>query len=71
MDAHNIDPRTRSTAEFAGLLAPAIDNGIGAVDPRDSGNGSPAMMFVMGEARLDGDIGFAARLPTIFDMPTV
>ncbi|MGH3718779.1 MAG: SCP2 sterol-binding domain-containing protein [Pseudonocardiaceae bacterium] len=34
-----------------------------------SGNSSPAMMLVMGKVKLDGDIGFAARLPTIFDMP--
>lgn len=47
VNANNIDPRALSTAEFAGLLAPATDNGIGAMDP-----------------------GFAARLPTIFDMPT-
>lgn len=173
-DANDIDPRTLSTAEFAALLAPATDNGIGAMDPRAfsrlikhasaeqldavlgdatprrallnqifsrmvgqfrpenapgrdsaihwritggpggdevyeiwitgtrgsltprcsisnepahdprvtltmsgeqflklvSGNSSPTMMFVMGAAKLDGDIGFAARLPTIFDMPT-
>jgi hypothetical protein len=48
VNANNIDPRTLSMAEFAGLLAPAADNGIGAMDPR----------------------AFAARLPTIFDMPT-
>ncbi|MGH3866429.1 MAG: SCP2 sterol-binding domain-containing protein [Pseudonocardiaceae bacterium] len=35
-----------------------------------SGTSSPAMMFVMGKVKLDGDIGFAARLPTIFDMPS-
>ena len=34
-----------------------------------SGNSSPAMMFVMGKVQLDGDIGFAARLSTIFDLP--
>lgn len=34
-----------------------------------SGNSSPAMMFVMGKVTLDGDIGFAARLSTIFDLP--
>ncbi|MBV8540892.1 MAG: SCP2 sterol-binding domain-containing protein [Pseudonocardiales bacterium] len=34
-----------------------------------SGDSSPAMMLVMGKMKLDGDIGFAARLPTIFDMP--
>ena len=35
-----------------------------------SGHGSPAMMVIMGKVKLDGDIGFAARLPTIFDMPS-
>ncbi len=178
MNAHNVDPRTLSTAEFAGLLAPAVGSGTGAMDPwaltrlikhasteqlaavlgdltlrrallegifsrmagqfrpenapgRDSaihwritggpggeevyetwingtqgpstprcstsnstdkdpsheprvtltmsgeqflrlisGNSSPAMMVVMGKVKLDGDIGFAARLPTIFDMPS-
>ncbi|HWR49255.1 MAG TPA: SCP2 sterol-binding domain-containing protein [Pseudonocardiaceae bacterium] len=35
-----------------------------------SGNSSPTMMFVMGKMKLDGDIGFAARLAKIFHMPT-
>ncbi|MGH3799072.1 MAG: SCP2 sterol-binding domain-containing protein [Pseudonocardiaceae bacterium] len=35
-----------------------------------SGNSSPAMMFVTGKMTLDGDIGFAAQLTEIFDMPT-
>ena len=169
----NIDPRKLSTAEFAGLLAPVTDNGIGAIDPqtfarlikhasaeqlgavlgdptlrralldrifsrmsgqfrpkhapeRDSaihwriidgpggdevyetwitgtrerstpqcstsnepshdprvtltmsgeqflklvsGNSTPAMMVAMGKIQLDGDIGFAARLSMIFDLP--
>jgi putative sterol carrier protein len=34
-----------------------------------SGNGSPAMMFLAGKVTLDGDIGFAAALANIFDMP--
>ncbi len=34
-----------------------------------SGNSSPTMMFVMGKLTLDGDIGFATRLTTIFDLP--
>lgn len=33
-DANNIDPRKLSTAEFAGLLAPATSNGNSAMDPR-------------------------------------
>lgn len=35
-----------------------------------SGNSSPTMMFIMGKMKLDGDIGFAARLTKIFEMPT-
>lgn len=174
VNANNVDPQTLSTAEFAELLAPAIGNGTGAMDPwaltrlikhasveqlaavlgdptlrralldgifsrmadqfrpenapeQDSaihwwitggpgdeevyetwiigirgsatpqcstskepsheprvtltmsgeqflrlisGSSSPAMMFFMGKVKLDGDIGFAARLPTIFDMPS-
>ncbi|MGH3883855.1 MAG: SCP2 sterol-binding domain-containing protein [Pseudonocardiaceae bacterium] len=35
-----------------------------------SGNSSPTMMFVTGKVKLDGDIGFAARLTKIFDMPS-
>jgi hypothetical protein len=35
-----------------------------------SGNSSPAMMLVTGKVKLDGDIGFAAQLSKIFDMPT-
>ncbi|MGH4009035.1 MAG: SCP2 sterol-binding domain-containing protein [Pseudonocardiaceae bacterium] len=35
-----------------------------------SGNSSPTMMFVTGKVKLDGDIGFAAQLTKIFDMPT-
>lgn len=34
-----------------------------------SGNGSPTMMFMTGKLKLDGDIGFAAGLSTIFDIP--
>ncbi|HJT02471.1 MAG TPA: SCP2 sterol-binding domain-containing protein [Tepidiformaceae bacterium] len=34
-----------------------------------SGNSSPAMMFITGKVTLDGDIGFAAALANIFDMP--
>jgi hypothetical protein len=34
-----------------------------------SGNSSPTMMFVTGKVKLDGDIGFAANLTKIFDMP--
>ncbi|HKR49858.1 MAG TPA: SCP2 sterol-binding domain-containing protein [Pseudonocardiaceae bacterium] len=34
-----------------------------------SGNSSPAMMFITGKVKLDGDIGFAAALSKIFDMP--
>ncbi len=171
-DVDNIDPRKLSTAEFAGLLAPATGNGISAMDPRAfaqlikhaspgqldavlgdptlrralldrifsrmagqfrpenapgrdsaihwritggpgdevyetwitgtrgpstpqcstsnepshdprvtltmsgeqflklvSGNSSPTMMFVTGKMNLDGDLGFAARLTKIFDLP--
>ncbi|MGH3836408.1 MAG: SCP2 sterol-binding domain-containing protein [Pseudonocardiaceae bacterium] len=35
-----------------------------------SGTSSPTMMFVTGKVKLDGDIGFAAQLTKIFDMPT-
>jgi putative sterol carrier protein len=35
-----------------------------------SGNTSPTMLFVTGKVKLDGDIGFAAQLSKIFDMPT-
>ncbi len=35
-----------------------------------SGNSSPTMMLVTGKVKLDGDIGFAAQLTKIFDMPT-
>ncbi len=35
-----------------------------------SGNSSPTMMFVTGKVKLDGDIGFAAQLTKIFDMPS-
>ena len=35
-----------------------------------SGNSSPAMMFITGKVKLDGDIGFAASMTKIFDMPT-
>ena len=136
VDAINIDPRKLSTTEFAGLLAPVTDHGIGAMDRRAfarviapgrdsaihwritdgpsgdevyetwitrtqgpstpqcstsnepshdprvtlemsgdqflklaSGNSSPAMVFVMGKVQLDDDIGFAAQLSTIFDLP--
>jgi SCP-2 sterol transfer family len=34
-----------------------------------SGNGSPALMLMTGKISLDGDIGFAANLANIFDMP--
>ncbi|MCA1822361.1 MAG: SCP2 sterol-binding domain-containing protein [Pseudonocardia sp.] len=34
-----------------------------------SGNSSPTMMFFTGKVTLDGDIGFAAALANIFDMP--
>ena len=34
-----------------------------------SGNSSPTMMFVTGKVKLNGDIGFAARLTKIFDIP--
>lgn len=34
-----------------------------------SGNSSPTMMFVTGKVKLDGDIGFAAQLTKIFDLP--
>ncbi|MGH3752811.1 MAG: SCP2 sterol-binding domain-containing protein [Pseudonocardiaceae bacterium] len=34
-----------------------------------SGNSSATMMFITGKVDLDGDIGFAARLTKIFDMP--
>jgi putative sterol carrier protein len=35
-----------------------------------SGNSSPAIMFITGKMKLDGDIGFAAALSKIFNMPT-
>ncbi|MGA8517983.1 MAG: SCP2 sterol-binding domain-containing protein, partial [Pseudonocardiaceae bacterium] len=34
-----------------------------------SGNSAPTMMFITGKVKLDGDIGFAANLTKIFDMP--
>lgn len=34
-----------------------------------SGNGSPAVMLMTGKVSLDGDIGFAANLSSIFDIP--
>src|SRR5690348_16480724 len=34
-----------------------------------SGNASPTMMFFTGKVTLDGDIGFAATLANIFDIP--
>ncbi|MGH3897977.1 MAG: SCP2 sterol-binding domain-containing protein [Pseudonocardiaceae bacterium] len=34
-----------------------------------SGNSSPTMMLVTGKVKLDGDIGFAAQLTKLFDMP--
>ncbi|MGH3874754.1 MAG: SCP2 sterol-binding domain-containing protein [Pseudonocardiaceae bacterium] len=34
-----------------------------------SGNSSPAMMLLTGKVKLNGDIGFAAQLTRIFDMP--
>lgn len=34
-----------------------------------SGNSSPTMMFITGKVTLDGDIGFAADLTNIFDIP--
>lgn len=34
-----------------------------------SGNGSPTMMFMSGKLKLDGDIGFAANLTNMFDIP--
>ncbi len=35
-----------------------------------SGNSSPTMMFVTGKVKLSGDIGFAAQLTKIFDIPS-
>ncbi|MGH3780756.1 MAG: SCP2 sterol-binding domain-containing protein [Rhodanobacteraceae bacterium] len=35
-----------------------------------SGNSAPTMMFITGKVKLDGDIGFAANLTKIFDMPS-
>ncbi len=34
-----------------------------------SGNSAPTTMFFTGKVKLDGDIGFAANLTKIFDMP--
>jgi hypothetical protein len=34
-----------------------------------SGNSSPTMMFITGKVTLDGDLGFAANLAKIFDIP--
>ncbi|MGH3712225.1 MAG: SCP2 sterol-binding domain-containing protein [Micromonosporaceae bacterium] len=34
-----------------------------------SGNGSPTMMFFSGKLKLAGDIGFAAGLGNLFDIP--
>ncbi len=34
-----------------------------------SGNSAPTMMFITGKVKLDGDIGFAANLTKIFEMP--
>lgn len=34
-----------------------------------SGNSSPTMMFMTGKVKLEGDIGFAAALARIFDIP--
>ncbi|HEY2724678.1 MAG TPA: SCP2 sterol-binding domain-containing protein [Pseudonocardiaceae bacterium] len=34
-----------------------------------SGNSSPTMMFMTGKVKLEGDIGFAAALTKIFDIP--
>lgn len=34
-----------------------------------SGNSSPTMMLITGKVTLEGDIGFAATLPHIFDIP--
>lgn len=34
-----------------------------------SGNSSPTMMLITGKVKLDGDIGFAANLTKIFDIP--
>ncbi|MGH3731757.1 MAG: SCP2 sterol-binding domain-containing protein [Micromonosporaceae bacterium] len=34
-----------------------------------SGNGSPTMMFFSGKLKLAGDIGFAASLSQLFDIP--
>lgn len=34
-----------------------------------SGNGSPTMMFMTGKLKLDGDVGFAANLTNLFDIP--
>jgi hypothetical protein len=72
VDANNIDLRTLFLAQFAGLLAPAIDSGIGAMDSRAFTRliKHAAMIFVMGKAKLDGGFGVATRLPMIFDMPT-
>lgn len=35
-----------------------------------SGNGSPAIMLMTGKVSLDGDIIFAAKLATFFDIPS-
>jgi putative sterol carrier protein len=34
-----------------------------------SGNGSPVIMLMTGKIALDGDIGFAANLASIFGIP--
>lgn len=34
-----------------------------------SGNGSPTTMFMTGKLKLDGDIGFAANLTNMFNIP--
>ncbi|HEY6424111.1 MAG TPA: SCP2 sterol-binding domain-containing protein [Pseudonocardiaceae bacterium] len=34
-----------------------------------SGNASPTMMFITGKVKLEGDLGFAANLTNIFDIP--
>ncbi|MGB8960879.1 MAG: SCP2 sterol-binding domain-containing protein [Pseudonocardiaceae bacterium] len=64
-----------STPQCSTSKEPSHDPRVTLTMPADqflklvSGNGSPTMMFVTGKVKLDGDIGFAANLTKIFDMP--
>ncbi|MGH3767678.1 MAG: SCP2 sterol-binding domain-containing protein [Pseudonocardiaceae bacterium] len=64
-----------STNQCSTSQQPSHDPRITLTMPADqflalvSGNGSPALMLMTGKVSLDGDIGFAANLTNIFDIP--